>query len=209
MTAPRFKAVIFDSGGVLHEHTSIAADVARGLGIDLPLMSTILSALVPDLELGNISEETFWARAHIQFHVRAVSTSENLLGRLFTGPKTQPRQRLFATIAQLKAQGLSVAVCSNTIEPHARVLARTGVYTGFDAVILSHRVHLRKPDAAIYLLTARRLSVKPSDCIFVDDLSENLVTAKNLGMDIVHATSENDVIARLARLTGLNLNPES
>jgi putative hydrolase of the HAD superfamily len=36
-------------------------------------------------------------------------------------------------------------------------------------VVISDQVGLRKPDPAIYLLTAAKIGVPAADCIFVDD----------------------------------------
>jgi putative hydrolase of the HAD superfamily len=49
-------------------------------------------------------------------------------------------------------------------------------------VVESSVVGLRKPDPKIYKLACERLSVKPAETVFLDDLGPNLVPAKKLGI---------------------------
>lgn len=55
----------------------------------------------------------------------------------------------------------------------------------FDAVVVSAEVGYMKPDPMIYRITADRLSVKPEDCIFVDDKQSYCRAAQALGMTVV------------------------
>lgn len=52
----------------------------------------------------------------------------------------------------------------------------------FDLFINSAIEKIRKPDPAIYLLACERLDVHPKNCLFMDDLIENIKSAKNIGM---------------------------
>lgn len=55
-------------------------------------------------------------------------------------------------------------------------------YSIFDAMISSHEVGMVKPDREIYFEMAKRLGCKLSECVFVDNLKENIEMAKKLGM---------------------------
>lgn len=65
----------------------------------------------------------------------------------------------------------------------------------FDVFVASADVGMRKPDMAIYKLALDRLDkfdrknggdgVKAEDCIFLDDIGENLKSARNLGMQTI------------------------
>ena len=62
----------------------------------------------------------------------------------------------------------------------------------FDVYVASAEVGLRKPSREIYELTLRRLNerdgahggqgIRPEDVVFLDDIGENLKTAKQIGM---------------------------
>jgi putative hydrolase of the HAD superfamily len=75
----------------------------------------------------------------------------------------------------------------------------------FDAVIESSKVGVRKPDPKIYLMMCDLLSVKPDACIYLDDLGINCKPAAALGMAAIKVTTEDQAMAELAKLTGLQL----
>ena len=52
----------------------------------------------------------------------------------------------------------------------------------FDATVISGDVGLHKPQPEIYELGAERIGVAAGDCVFVDDLRENIAGAEAVGM---------------------------
>jgi putative hydrolase of the HAD superfamily len=48
----------------------------------------------------------------------------------------------------------------------------------FDEFIVSAKIGIKKPDPRIYLLACKKLKVKPENCLFLDDLRENIIAAK-------------------------------
>jgi epoxide hydrolase-like predicted phosphatase len=52
----------------------------------------------------------------------------------------------------------------------------------FDLFMNSSEEKMEKPDPRIYLLTCKKLGVKPEECVFIDDTKENVAAANALGM---------------------------
>ena len=52
----------------------------------------------------------------------------------------------------------------------------------FDGIMVSSSVHLIKPDTRIYELLCNTYSLKPEECIFIDDRPENVEAAEAVGM---------------------------
>lgn len=73
----------------------------------------------------------------------------------------------------------------------------------FDAVVISDRVGLRKPDPAIYELAASKIGLPPGDCLFVDDTEANLPAAHDLGMGTLFFTGADGEIADIERLVDI------
>jgi HAD superfamily hydrolase (TIGR01509 family) len=73
----------------------------------------------------------------------------------------------------------------------------------FDAVVISGRVGLRKPSPEIYELTAAKIGLLPSDCLFVDDTEHNLPAARDLGMGTLFFTGADGEVAEIERLIGI------
>jgi putative hydrolase of the HAD superfamily len=74
----------------------------------------------------------------------------------------------------------------------------------FDLIVESSLEGIRKPDPQIYRLTCERLGVSPEAAVFLDDLGINLKPARALGMQTIKVLDEDQAIADLARVTGLD-----
>jgi FMN phosphatase YigB (HAD superfamily) len=73
---------------------------------------------------------------------------------------------------------------SNTNRIHSDfVRANYPVLRYFTGFVLSHEVHLAKPDPAIFRLALDRAGVEPDEALFVDDLAVNVEAAQGLGID--------------------------
>ncbi|MFA5075233.1 MAG: HAD family phosphatase [Candidatus Babeliales bacterium] len=53
----------------------------------------------------------------------------------------------------------------------------------FDGQIISYRVNCRKPEPKIYQILLKNYNLKPEESFFIDDMPENINSAKNLGID--------------------------
>ncbi|MCK0115488.1 HAD family phosphatase [Isoptericola sp. S6320L] len=67
-------------------------------------------------------------------------------------------------------------------------------------VVVSGRVHLAKPDPAIFRLAAARFAVEPARAVFVDDTPRNVEAARAVGFRAVHFTGTGALRAALADL---------
>jgi epoxide hydrolase-like predicted phosphatase len=116
----------------------------------------------------------------------------------------KPRPEIIDLTHRARARGVRVAALSNSWG--------TGEYDPyggwelddmFDAVVISDQVGLRKPDPEIFKLTAAKLGLSPSECLFVDDTEHNLPGAAGLGMATLFFTGAEAEVAEIERLTGI------
>lgn len=179
----KIETVIFDAGGVLHaSNSAVSTDLKRELGIDDETLKQIWANHIPALGSGNITEAEFWELVRKDYGIRPVYTDENLLGRAFEA-NLVPFEGVGKLVKELGLKGVKTAVLSNTIEPHARALRKSGLYADFTGpVMLSHEVGFRKPGKAIYKYAIKHVGSAPSSTIFVDDDPENVDAAKSAGM---------------------------
>ncbi len=82
-----------------------------------------------------------------------------------------PRPDVKATIIELHRRGYRLGIIANTITETEIPdwMAADGVTGYFDAVVLSSKVGIRKPDPRIYWEAARRIGVEPARCAYVGD----------------------------------------
>jgi HAD superfamily hydrolase (TIGR01509 family) len=111
---------------------------------------------------------------------------------------------LLTVVREVRERGLATALLSNA----DGYWSPPGEWDGlFDVVVVSGDVGLAKPAAEIYRLTAERLGLATSECVFVDDLAINVRGAAAAGMVGVHHVSTSATIGELAVLLGFPLLP--
>jgi putative hydrolase of the HAD superfamily len=75
-------------------------------------------------------------------------------------------------------------IVSNTNQLHFEMLRNTYViFEYFYGYILSYQVRAMKPDPAFYAAALDMAGCLPHECIFIDDLPENVDGAKVAGFD--------------------------
>lgn len=69
----------------------------------------------------------------------------------------------------------------------------------FHGEIISAEVHQVKPDKEIYQLLCAKYSLSPQECLFIDDLKENIEAAKLLGFKTIHFIDDTQLSEELVR----------
>jgi putative hydrolase of the HAD superfamily len=70
----------------------------------------------------------------------------------------------------------------------------------FDDYVLSFELGMVKPEPEIYLEAARRAGCRPEECVFIDDMPENVEAAIKLGMTGIVYAPVTDLAAELEKL---------
>ncbi|MGB9600834.1 MAG: HAD family hydrolase [Myxococcota bacterium] len=104
-------------------------------------------------------------------------------------------------IKRIKDSGYPLILLSNTNEMHFNyILNRYPLISIFDEFILSYRVGFRKPDERIYRVLLKMAKCNPDEIFYVDDISEYVGAAKNLGIDAHQFTSIDELSNLISRL---------
>jgi len=77
-----------------------------------------------------------------------------------------------------------VAFLSNSNEVHAEVIPKdfSALFGKEDRFVFSHRFKIAKPDPEIFHRAIELLGTQPQNAVFVDDLLENVLAARSIGM---------------------------
>ena len=199
------RAVIFDWGGVLMR----TVDASPRLAWDARL------GLVP----GNVNRLVFesyaWRRAQLG-QMRDGDFWVNLGARLNLSPDALTEFRrdfwagdrldgdLVALIRSLRPR-YKTALLSNFSAQLSQLLTQHGLIDVLDVIVISGEEGILKPDARIYHLAAGRLGVPVADCLFVDDVEENVAGARAAGMQALHFVSFPSVVLGLSSELGVAL----
>lgn len=103
-------------------------------------------------------------------------------------------------VRKLKQRGWPLYLLSNfSVEKFALMRERFDFLSLFDDIVISGELKLVKPDPAIFHLTLQRIRRRAEECLFIDDSSANIETARQLGFHTIHFQSP----AQLERDLGL------
>jgi putative hydrolase of the HAD superfamily len=69
-----------------------------------------------------------------------------------------------------------------------------------DTILYSHEIGVAKPDPRAYLLACQRLSVEPTQAVFLDDTPAAVTGARAVGM---HAVLHVDTATSIAAINAL------
>jgi glucose-1-phosphatase len=183
----RRPALIFDFGNVLafFDYRKAAEHLGRPLGLSGEaflerVRSLGFSSLVARYERGQTSARAF-SKAVTELAGLKISHEEFAAAWSDIFWLNEPVARL---AAGLKRQGYTLVLGSNTNDLHAAQFRRqfAGTLALFDRLVLSFEIGHSKPSAAFYLACAKAASAAPEDCLFIDDLSENVAGARAVGM---------------------------
>ena len=93
-------------------------------------------------------------------------------------------------VKRLKEAGYGVYGLTNwSSETFPLVKEKYTIFQPFDGIVVSGEEHLLKPDAAIYRCLLERYDLKAQESLFIDDSADNVVGARNVGMEAVRFTS--------------------
>lgn len=211
------KAVLWDFGGVITTSPFEAFnryEAARGLPPDF--IRTV-NATNPDgnawarLERNEIGGEEF---DHL-FRAEAIALGHDVRGAdvlpLLSG---DIRPRMVAALDAVKAAGYRVGCITNNAQVgHGAGMAGNAdasrsvsdILARFHHVIESSKAGIRKPDPRIYLMMCEALEIAPDACIYLDDLGINCKPAAALGMKAIKVSNQDQALADLGELLGLQL----
>lgn len=194
MTAARYRAVIFDFGGVFT--TSPVENFAayeQRLGLPDRFIGGVIKANLHGgafarFERAEISFEEFDAL----FSAETRAAGHEIGGRDFVALlDVTLKPEMIEALRRVKAAGLKAGCITNNFEGLDPVkseriskgdAAIAEVFAMFDHVIESSKVGVRKPEPRIYEMMVDALGVPAPACVFLDDLGVNLKPAQAMGM---------------------------
>ena len=92
-----------------------------------------------------------------------------------------------------------IAFLSNSNEVHSELIPRTfaSLFEKDDRFIFSHRFKVAKPDPEIFRRAVEVVGALPAQCVFIDDLLENVIAARSVGMKAVQFVDSRQLLGDL------------
>lgn len=116
--------------------------------------------------------------------------------------KYEKFEKLWRLLPNLKKE-YKMAVVNNGNSLADKYWKRRFGFGIFDVFINSAKEGIKKPDPKIYLLTCKKLRVRPEHCLFLDDLPKNIKAAKKLKMKAILWNRKRDSYRKFVSLVNL------
>lgn len=185
------RAVIFDYGMVLSNPAvpSAHARMVAASGLSAEVLDQHYWANRHNYDLG-MTGRAFWAKVAVDAGTTFNSAQVVNLIESDVLMWTSVNEEMLAWVTALQNAGLRTAIISNMVwEILEHMSQRFGWLDRFDHNTWSCALGIAKPDPAIYLQTCEALEVPPSESLFIDDKSENIHAAEELGLQAIQFTT--------------------
>ncbi len=195
------KTVIFDIGNVMVDFCFDEFIARYGYPVDILKRirkATFESGFWKELDRGVLSYEEVLNRfiskdPELDEEIRTLfaDTTGIVLGRDYAIP----------LVKKLRAAGYQVLALSNFPEKvYLENREPLNFLDEMDGYILSYTDQVIKPDEEIYTLLRKRYGFEPEECVFIDDLQENLDTANKLSWNTIRFESYGQMMEELNKM---------
>jgi putative hydrolase of the HAD superfamily len=190
MATSRFRALYSDIGGVLGTNgwdTALRQKVCEAFDVDFVDTDKRHRLVFDSYERGFLTLEQYLTRVFFATP-RAFFLGE-FRDRIYAGSVPWP-QNIQSLARVKKANHLKVGLISNEgqgITEHR--VDKFGLRDLADFMVISHCVHMRKPDPQIWKLALDLAQVTAREAIYIDDREMFAQAAADLGFSAIHHTS--------------------
>lgn len=175
----KLKWLMLDLGGVVINHWKLIDGWIGKYRVSHWRMSEAMNHFMAEAEEGDISFTDFWQK--VLDEVGLEDKLKEFMKLFLTGMELN--QPLLKLVEEWKKKGLKIMMVSNNLHGYVRwatTYYRLDKY--FDLAMNSADIGIRKPDQGFYERVIKEAGVKPKECLFVDDLEENIEGAEKAGI---------------------------
>ena len=186
--------IVFDMGNVLirfdPERFMDCAGIEENKDRDLIRRELFMSTEWAQMDLGILSEATAESLILPRFPERLRETVSALLFHWADQRETIPGME--ELLKKLKNVGYSLYLLSNASVMQHDYWPRFPMSMLFDGKLISCDVGIVKPDPSIYGCFTERFSLRPEECLFIDDQPSNVAAAIKCGWSgiVFHGDAE-------------------
>ena len=184
------KAIIFDCFGVL------VTSARNALIHDYPQFKTQIDDIAHQSDYGLISRQQF-----IEALAQILGMTSHDADSLYSNASICDEKAINWVRELKKSKKYKIGMLSNVGPGFFELFFPVSDQKNlFDEIVLSYDVGIAKPEIAIFELVAKRLGVKMSECVMIDDTSLNIEAATSADMQGIHFMSTTQAQADLSRL---------
>ncbi|MGL4570123.1 MAG: HAD family hydrolase [Clostridium sp.] len=188
------KAAIFDLDGTLIDSMSlwdqIDIDYLGSKNIAVP---SNLNDEISHLSFNQVAlyfKETF----SLEDSLDEIKDTWNSMAHTHYSSNIHLKKGVLQFLKFLKESNIKIGLAtSNSTELLEASLKFNNIYDYFDEITITDEVGIGKHEPDVYLLAAKKLKVKPEDCIVFEDILPAVKGAKKAGMKVIAVEDERSI----------------
>lgn len=107
---------------------------------------------------------------------------------------------MYELVSLLKSKGYGIYGLTNwASETFEQVRYKYPVFALMDGMAVSGEEHCLKPEARIFKILFERYSLKPEECVFIDDNADNIAGALAVGLNAIRFTGREALLESLKK----------
>ena len=170
---------------------------------ELLLGEIFASPLWPKLDSGELDEPDLEAHALPRLPGRLHSAARQLL--YHWDDPIEPVPGMASLLEQCHAVGLGLYLVSNASRRQPEYWPRVPGSQLFGGTVISACHRCVKPQAEIYRIALEQFQLRPEECLFIDDMEQNIQGAQALGIPGFLFTGDAAALGRCLREQGVPL----
>ena len=184
------KAIIFDCFGVL------VTSARNALVGEYPQFRTRIDDIAHQSDYGLISRQQF-----IDSLADILGMTSHDADSLYSNVTVRDEKAINWVKELKKSKKYKIGMLSNVGPGFVnKLFSPTDQKEMFDEIVLSYNVGIAKPEIAIFELVAKKLGVKMSECVMIDDTEQNISAATSadmIGIRFIDINQAQDELSRL------------
>lgn len=195
------KNIVFDIGNVLADFKW--EEYYNRFGYEKEILDKLAHATVKSKYWSEFDKGIMTEEEILQAFIRIEPTIEKEIRTVLKnmGDMVVKNDYAIPWIQSLKAKGYQIYIISNFSEKGFDECKKALDFMEYvDGSIISYREKLIKPDHKIYHTLLERYQLKAEECVFLDDMPQNIAAAKEVGMQGIIFQNQNQAIEELEKL---------
>ena len=198
----RYKAIVFDFGGVVEisRAGSLPYAIAQSIHVPLEVFKNEYFKHNHLANVKNIPWEDMILKVVSVFDATE-ETKESVLSIIRDHQsKKEINSELVSLFPILRGLGYTVAIFSNATSQLREKLSRNGILELIDSVIISGEIGFQKPHKEAFDVLFEKLLVSPEEVVFIDDTPKSLEKATEIGYSPILFTGNDQLKIDLQKL---------
>ncbi|MHA1669092.1 MAG: HAD family hydrolase [Promethearchaeota archaeon] len=199
------KCIIFDLGDVIVDldFNQFFNEVITPSPLNKPKTPIILEFFRQSdtYHQGKISDKEFYNQACELLRISDLNQKQFYIA--FNSIISEINMEMVKLVKKIRKYNNFKIIClSNINSSHWKYIKKKkwDIWDLFDEFILSHEVHLTKPDSRIFEIAIQKAGCNPEDIVFIDDGLNNIRAALELGIKGIHFVDINELTISLKEL---------